>query len=146
MHGVNLGLRASVYLHAGGFPPTPNHEDLRLIQRVRRTPGVIIEQTQQLIVSTSGRLEGRCRYGFAATLTALNATAGSCEEPPLFLEPVPRVGVQGIIPPPNMGALVSDLENQAEKDVEQDPQLKQDAAKEAEKEGQDIEQDLKKDL
>ena len=63
-------------------------------------------------------------------------------QPRPFVESVPRVGVVGIIPPPNMGALVSDLEKQAEKDVEQDPQLKQ----EAEKEGQDMDQDLKKDL
>ncbi len=75
VHGANLGMRASVYLQAGGFPPIPDHEDRHLIQRLRRTPGVIIEQTQHLIVSTSARLDGRCRHGFAATLTALNATA-----------------------------------------------------------------------
>jgi glycosyltransferase involved in cell wall biosynthesis len=72
VHGANLGLRASVYVKAGGFPSTPNHEDKRLIQRLRRTPGVIIERTQQLIVYTSGRLDGRCSHGFAATLAALH--------------------------------------------------------------------------
>ena len=72
VHGANLGLRASVYLQAGGFPPTPNHEDQGLIQQLRRTPGVIIERTQQLIVSTSGRLDGHCNHGFAATLAALS--------------------------------------------------------------------------
>ena len=38
-----------------------------------RTPGVIITRSQQLIVSTSARLEGRCDGGFAATLAALVA-------------------------------------------------------------------------
>jgi glycosyltransferase involved in cell wall biosynthesis len=72
VHGANLGLRASAYLQAGGFPPTSNHEDRWLVQRLRRTPGVIIERTQQLIVSTSGRRDGHCHHGFAATLAALS--------------------------------------------------------------------------
>ena len=71
VHGANLGIRASVYLQAGGFPPTANHEDRRLIQRLCQTPGVIIERTQQLIVSTSGRLESHCNHGFATSLAAL---------------------------------------------------------------------------
>ena len=77
MHGVNLGLRASVYLRCRRL--SPNHEDLRLIQRLQRTPGVIIEHTQQLIVSTSARLEGRCHHGFAAALAALNASSQTPE-------------------------------------------------------------------
>ena len=77
VHGANLGLRADVYLRAGGFPPDSAHEDHHLIQQLRHTPGVIIERTQQLIVSTSGRLEGRCHHGFAATLAALNTPTGS---------------------------------------------------------------------
>ncbi len=77
VHGANLGLRASVYLRAGGFPQIPNHEDHRLIHRLRRTPGVIITRSQQLIVSTSARLESRCDGGFAATLAPLVAFGGS---------------------------------------------------------------------
>jgi hypothetical protein len=77
VHGANLGLRASAYLRVGGFPRIPNHEDKRLIQRLRRTPDVIIETTQRLIVSTSGRLESRCERGFAVTLAALEATLQS---------------------------------------------------------------------
>jgi glycosyltransferase involved in cell wall biosynthesis len=77
VHGANLGLRASVYLQAGGFPPTPNHEDQCLVQRLRRTPGVIIERTQQLIVSTSGRLDGHCNHGFAATLAGLHPSVSA---------------------------------------------------------------------
>ena len=77
VHGANLGLRASTYLHTGGFSRLPNHEDRRLIQRLRRTPGVIIERSQQLIVSTSARLDGRCNQGFAATLAGLEPPGGS---------------------------------------------------------------------
>ncbi len=73
VHGANLGLRASAYLRAGGFSGVPNHEDQGLVHRLRRTPGVIITRSQQLIVSTSARLEGRCDRGFAATLAALVA-------------------------------------------------------------------------
>ena len=77
VHGANLGLRASVYLRAGGFPHIPSHEDQRLIHRLGRTPGVIITRSQGLIVSTSARLEGRCDGGFAATLAPLAAFGGS---------------------------------------------------------------------
>ena len=77
VHGANLGLRASVYLRAGGFSRVPNHEDQGLVHRLCRTPGVIITRSQQLIVSTSARLEGRCDRGFAATLAALAAYGGS---------------------------------------------------------------------
>ncbi len=77
IHGANLGLRASTYLQVGGFPHLPNHEDRHLIQRLRRTPDVIIETTQRLIVSTSGRLESRCDDGFAAALTAIEAASQS---------------------------------------------------------------------
>lgn len=76
VHGANLGLRASVYLRAGGFPHIPNHEDQRLVHRLCGTPGVIITRSQQLIVSTSARLEGRCDSGFAATLAPLVAFGG----------------------------------------------------------------------
>jgi glycosyltransferase involved in cell wall biosynthesis len=71
VHGANLGIRASVYLRAGGFPFVPTHEDRRLVQRLRHLPDVIIQTSQRLIVSTSGRLEGRCEQGFAATLASL---------------------------------------------------------------------------
>lgn len=77
VHGANLGLRASVYLRAGGFPPAPNHEDKHLVQRLRRTPGVTIQPTQQLAVSTSGRLQSHCDHGFAATLAALDTPTGT---------------------------------------------------------------------
>jgi glycosyltransferase involved in cell wall biosynthesis len=73
VHGANLGIRASVYLRAGGFPPLANHEDRRLVQRLRGMRGVTIERCQRLDVRTSGRIEGRCEDGFAATLARIAA-------------------------------------------------------------------------
>jgi glycosyltransferase involved in cell wall biosynthesis len=72
VHGANLGVRASVYLRAGGFPQLHNHEDRRLVQTLSGMPGVVIERSRRLIVSTSGRLDGRCDEGFAADLAALH--------------------------------------------------------------------------
>jgi glycosyltransferase involved in cell wall biosynthesis len=71
VHGANLGIKASVYLRAGGFPPLANHEDRGLVQRLRAMSGVTIQPCQRLDVHTSGRLDGRCEHGFAATLTRI---------------------------------------------------------------------------
>lgn len=71
VHGANLGVRANVYLHAGGFPPLPNHEDRHLVRRLRSLGGVTIVTSQSLSVITSDRSNGRCDQGFAATLTRL---------------------------------------------------------------------------
>lgn len=73
VHGANLGVRASVYLRAGGFPPLANHEDQWLVRRLRRLGGLTIRRCQQLDVQTSHRLDGRCEQGFAATLAGLGA-------------------------------------------------------------------------
>lgn len=73
VHGANLGIRASVYLRAGGFPPLANHEDRRLVQRLRGMRGVTIKRCQRLDVETSGRVDGRCEEGFAATLARIEA-------------------------------------------------------------------------
>jgi cellulose synthase/poly-beta-1,6-N-acetylglucosamine synthase-like glycosyltransferase len=72
VHGANLGVRASAYLRAGGFPPVANHEDQWLVQRLRRLSGVTIRRCQHLDVKTSHRLDGRCEQGFAATLARLD--------------------------------------------------------------------------
>jgi glycosyltransferase involved in cell wall biosynthesis len=74
IHGANLGIRASIYLRAGGFPPIPDHEDRRLVQRLAGMPGVTIRRCGELDVQTSGRIHGRCQHGFAATLARLDNT------------------------------------------------------------------------
>lgn len=71
VHGANLGLKASVYIRAGGFPPLANHEDHELVRRLRAMPGVTIQPCQRLDVYTSGRLDGRCEHGFAAALARI---------------------------------------------------------------------------
>ncbi len=71
VHGASLGLSANVYLHAGGFPPLPNHEDHALVQALRSLGRVRIAACQRVTVRTSGRIDGRCDEGFAASLQRL---------------------------------------------------------------------------
>jgi glycosyltransferase involved in cell wall biosynthesis len=71
VHGANLGLRANVYLHAGGFPPLANHEDHALVQALRSLGRIRIAACQRVTVRTSGRIDGRCDEGFAASLQRL---------------------------------------------------------------------------
>ena len=72
VHGANLGVRASAYLRAGGFPPLSNHEDRELVVRLRGLVDVTIVSSARLQVFTSGRLEGRCGQGFSADLARLS--------------------------------------------------------------------------
>jgi len=70
VHGANLGVRASAYLSAGGFPGVDRDEDLALVERLRRS-GTGIVSTDTMRVLTSGRTSGRAPGGFAAYLLAL---------------------------------------------------------------------------
>jgi glycosyltransferase involved in cell wall biosynthesis len=70
VHGANLGVRASAYLSAGGFPGIDRDEDLVLVERLRRA-GAGIVSTDTMRVLTSGRTSGRAPGGFAAYLLAL---------------------------------------------------------------------------
>jgi glycosyltransferase involved in cell wall biosynthesis len=67
VHGANLGLRASVYLEAGGFEPVLEHEDVDLVGRSIAL-GARIQTTEVNRVVTSGRLEGRTPDGYAGYL------------------------------------------------------------------------------
>lgn len=67
VHGANLGLRASAYLAAGGFDPVDEHEDNRLVDRLRRGPWVIAASDVCQVV-TSGRRVGRTPGGYAGYL------------------------------------------------------------------------------
>lgn len=67
VHGANLGLRASSYLAAGGFDALEEHEDNRLVDRLRRSPDVIVA-SDACQVLTSGRLVGRTPGGYAGYL------------------------------------------------------------------------------
>ncbi|MHA7987381.1 glycosyltransferase family 2 protein [Rathayibacter sp. CAU 1779] len=71
VHGANLGVRASTYQSAGGFPSTTEDEDIDLVQTLRGTDAIIVETEQEPVV-TSARLRGRVPNGYAAYLAALD--------------------------------------------------------------------------
>lgn len=78
IYGANLGIRASAYLSAGGFPGLRAHEDRVLVERLRRH-GFAVTATDTIRVVTSGRTYARAPEGFAAYLRSLAAelpTAG----------------------------------------------------------------------
>jgi glycosyltransferase involved in cell wall biosynthesis len=75
VHGANLGIRASTYVDAGGFPPLTDHEDQQLVLRVRAMRSPVIVTTTSLCVKTSGRTMGRCSNGFARSIANLTADA-----------------------------------------------------------------------
>ncbi|NUT72972.1 glycosyltransferase family 2 protein [Pseudarthrobacter sp. C4D7] len=70
VYGANLGVRASAYLAAGGFPAIDFDEDQELVSRLRRG-GAGIVATDTTRVLTSGRTAGRAPHGFATYLLAL---------------------------------------------------------------------------
>ncbi|MBB2900523.1 glycosyltransferase involved in cell wall biosynthesis [Kineococcus radiotolerans] len=70
VHGANLGVRASVYLAAGGFPSAPAHEDRALAERVRALRGARVLSSTEQPVLTSDRLIGRAPEGVARDLSA----------------------------------------------------------------------------
>ncbi|UUT36274.1 glycosyltransferase [Microbacterium elymi] len=67
VHGANLGTRASALADAGGFPPIPLHEDVRLIEQLRMR-GAMIVASDGSWVRTSGRQYGRTDGGYAEYL------------------------------------------------------------------------------
>ncbi len=74
VHGANLGMRADVYVRAGGWAPLATAEDHDLWRRLRRA-GAIADSTNRTQVITSGRRVGRAPLGFAAALAAHNERA-----------------------------------------------------------------------
>jgi len=77
VHGANLGMRADAYLDAGGWSDLALGEDHCLWKRIRER-GWVARATTASVVTTSGRLRGRAKGGFADTLRArLQAAAGT---------------------------------------------------------------------
>ena len=70
VHGANLGIRADAYLSVGGFPAIELAEDHALWHALRDA-GFTCRSSVALRVSTSARLTGRARGGFADTLRDL---------------------------------------------------------------------------
>jgi glycosyltransferase involved in cell wall biosynthesis len=77
--GANLGVRASAYLLAGGFPRQRSHEDRVLVERLRRR-GFSVTSTDSVRVLTSGRTEGRAPHGLGAYLLALRMESAAALE------------------------------------------------------------------
>lgn len=67
VHGANLGIRASNYVRAGGYGPLAEHEDVDLVERLRRD-GAMIVASEVVDVETSGRRAGRTPGGYSRYL------------------------------------------------------------------------------
>jgi len=70
VYGANLGVRASAYRQAGGFPPLRSSEDRALVEQLRRR-GFAVTATDSTRVMTSGRTIAKAPHGFGAYLRAL---------------------------------------------------------------------------
>lgn len=68
VHGANLGVRASAYLEAGGFPPLATGEDHALWRELAGHRRVFSRANP---VITSARRTGRAPHGFAGFLAAM---------------------------------------------------------------------------
>jgi glycosyltransferase involved in cell wall biosynthesis len=71
VHGANLGVRASAYLAAGGFPSVPTAEDHALVTALAARGPVL--RTRALPVITSARRQARAPHGFSHYLAELDA-------------------------------------------------------------------------
>lgn len=67
VHGANLGMRADVYVRAGGYPHWDEHEDVALVARARDA-GARVVASDDAWVLTSGRQQGRTPGGYARFL------------------------------------------------------------------------------
>lgn len=70
VHGANLGMRASAYLAAGGFPPLRSGEDVALVEAMSAN-GACIAWLARPVVATSARRVARAPHGFSSFLRAL---------------------------------------------------------------------------
>lgn len=69
VHGANLGFRAGVYPHVGGFAEVPEHEDVTFVAAARAA-GFVLTAADVAEVMTSGRFVGRAPGGYAGYLAA----------------------------------------------------------------------------
>ncbi|MEZ0166121.1 glycosyltransferase family 2 protein [Kineococcus sp. LSe6-4] len=89
VHGANLGIRASVYRAAGGFPAVPAHEDRELAERVRALPGARVTHSDRFPVLTSDRTLGRAPEGVARDLQLSSPVSASLTFVTTFCAPCP---------------------------------------------------------
>ena len=74
VYGANLGVRASSYERVHGFSALREHEDVTLVDALRRD-GAAVTVTYEAPVLTSGRLVGRSPGGYAGYLREAAARA-----------------------------------------------------------------------
>jgi glycosyltransferase involved in cell wall biosynthesis len=70
VHGANIGIRASAYRAAGGFPPLRSAEDHALVAAAAET-GCSVLRADDVTVETSGRRHARAPHGFSHLLQSL---------------------------------------------------------------------------
>ena len=74
VHGDNLGIGASAYLAAGGFPSLRTAEDHALL-RALSAAGIAVKRAGDITVQTSARRHARAPDGFSHLLSTLTAPA-----------------------------------------------------------------------
>lgn len=74
VHGANLGIRASAYLAAGGFPSLRTAEDHALLWALSAV-GIAVKRADDITVQTSARRDARAPGGFSHLLGTLTAPA-----------------------------------------------------------------------
>ena len=75
VHGANLGIRASAYRAAGGFPPLRSAEDHALLAAVAGA-GCSVLRADDVTVETSARRHARAPHGFSHLLRTLAPAPG----------------------------------------------------------------------
>jgi hypothetical protein len=75
VHGANIGIRASAYRAAGGFPPLRSAEDHALLAAVAEA-GCSVLRADDVTVETSARRHARAPHGFSHLLRTLAPRAG----------------------------------------------------------------------
>jgi len=88
VHGANLGMRADLWLAAGGFDQRAVGEDHELWRRARAL-GASLVGCADMVVRTSARTQGRTPAGFAGLLADLDARVSRNERA------APRVAGRG---------------------------------------------------
>jgi hypothetical protein len=73
VHGASLGFNAQMYLKVGGFTAVATGEDQALFRAILEQGGSLWEDPAVRVI-TSGRRVARAPMGFAAALTALDAS------------------------------------------------------------------------
>ena len=88
--GASLAFRPGAYAAAGGFDPTPTHEDRAIILRLKAA-GMPVVHAREVTVRASCRLEGRAPGGMAAALRERSADPDAPLCPDMGRSEVPEV-------------------------------------------------------